>query len=173
MIQDEIKSNNKLIAEFMGYVYFEPDVLVDYSNCGGIEDKVDVYSKVPIEIKDYGEGQKYFKRLPNPDFGNENTTRWRSDLEELDWDTLNSGNYLTNLRYHNSLDSLIDVVNKIKELKYPIMIYQSHIQNTVEIYELNSRHHIIRESSTKLRINELLFKAIVGFIKCYNEINKK
>lgn len=112
MTEQEIKSNNKLIAEFMGYVYFEPDVLVDYSDCGGIYDKVDVYSKVPIEVKDYGEGQKYFKKLPNPDFGNENTTRWRSDLEELDWDTLNSGNYITDLKYHYSWDSLMPVVHK-------------------------------------------------------------
>ena len=54
-------------------------------------------------------------------------------------------------------------------MKYPIMIYQSHIQNTVEIYDLDSNHYIIRESSTMLKPIELIWLAIVNFIKIYNK----
>lgn len=112
-MENQVEKNNRLIAEFMGYTYFESGVLIDNSDCGGIYDATDVYSKVPIEVNDYPEDeQKYFKKLPNPDFGNENSTRWASNIEELGWDTLNWDKYITNLKYHESWDWLMPVVQK-------------------------------------------------------------
>ena len=72
---------------------------------------------------------------------------------------------------HQDWNLLMNVVDKIKELKYPIYIYQSHIQNTVEIFQLNnSKSYLIRESSTKLEPIKLLYNAIVEFVEFYNEI---
>lgn len=115
-MENQIEKNNRLIAEFMGYIYFEPDVDIDYSDIGGMYEKFNVYSKVPIEVNDYPEdNQKYFKSFPNPDFGKEKPEHWASNIEELDWDTLNSGNYLTELKYHESWDWLMPVIKKAFE----------------------------------------------------------
>lgn len=73
------------------------------------------------------------------------------------------------LVYHSSYDSLMFVVNKIKELKYPVMIYQSHIQNTVEIYKLgNGQSYIVRVSDTLSTTLQILWSAVVDFIEYYN-----
>jgi hypothetical protein len=78
------------------------------------------------------------------------------------------------LMYHASMDELIPVMDKIKEMKFPMMMYQSHIQNTVEIYDIDKQHYIIRESDTRSSILKLTWKAIVEFIEFYNEkINKQ
>lgn len=72
---------------------------------------------------------------------------------------------------HQDWNLLMKVVDKIKELKYPIYIYQSHIQNTVEIFQLsNNKSYLIRESSTKLEPIKLLYNAVVEFVEYYNEI---
>lgn len=113
-MENQIEKNNRLIAEFMGYIYFEPDVDIDSSDIGGMYEKKNVYSKVPIEVNDYGD-QKYFKSFPNPDYKNENNPKWNPDIEKLDWDTLNSGQYLTELKYHESWDELMPVIKKAFE----------------------------------------------------------
>ncbi len=77
------------------------------------------------------------------------------------------------LMYHSSFDEMIPVINKIKEMKYPMMIYQSHIQNTVEIYELDRKHYIIRESDTRSSVTALTWTAIVEFIKIHNKTDGK
>jgi len=109
---ENIIVNNALIAKYMGYIYFEPNVLVDYSDCGGIYDSINVYSKTPIEVNDYGDGQKYFANVPNPDYKNENNPFWNSNLEKLNWCTINSVNYIHDLKYHESWDWLMPVVQK-------------------------------------------------------------
>lgn len=75
------------------------------------------------------------------------------------------------LKYNTSWDELMPVVKKIKILKYPIYIYHSHIQNSVEIFKLKEGgkdSKIVRESSTTKEPIELLWEAIVGFIEYYN-----
>ena len=105
------KPNKKLIAHFMGYTYFEPDVLVDYSLCGGIYDKVDVYSKVPIEIRDYGDEERYFA---------------------YDWDVLNSGQFLTEPTYHSCWNSIMEVLDKISKLDLKEFCYEWDSHNGKE-----------------------------------------
>ncbi len=73
------------------------------------------------------------------------------------------------LKYNSSWDWLMPVVNKIKELKHPIYLYQSHVQNTVEIFEMKNDHYIIRESDTMGEPIMVLWKAIVQFIKMHNK----
>jgi len=110
MTEKEILEGNRKIAAFMGYIYFEPGVLIDYSDCGGIYDSVNIYSKTPILVKDYGDGEKYFADVPNPDYKNNNNPKWNSSLETLNWATLNE--YITELKYHESWDWLMPVIKK-------------------------------------------------------------
>jgi hypothetical protein len=113
MTKEEIKKGNKTIAEFMGYVYFERGVRMDVGDCYKDWQDVDVYSRVPIEVDDYPEDkQKYFKDLPNPDFGNEESKRWASNIEKLSWGTLNWDNYKTKLTYDCDWNELMPVVQK-------------------------------------------------------------
>jgi len=162
----DTKEGNKLIAEFMGYKYFEPDVLIDFSDCGGIYDAIDVYSKVPIQVNDYGDGGKYFKRLPNPDYKNENSPKWNPDIEELDWDTLNHREYIYDLKYHYYWDELMPVIKKCWESKSPTdgTPFGFHKSDRIES-----------------RINPNLFfgnriedayNEVVGFIEWYNKEEK-
>lgn len=110
MIKLTQEEGNAIIAKFMGYEYYEPGVLVDYSDCGGIYDSVNVYSKTPILVDDYGDGQKYFADVPNPDYKNNNNPKWNRDLETLSWATLNE--YITELKYHDSWDWLMPAIKK-------------------------------------------------------------
>ena len=109
---ENIIVNNALIAKHMGYIYFESGVLIDNSDCGGIFDVIDVYSKTPIQVDAFDGGQKYFSDVPNPDYKNENNPHWNNELETLAWSTLNSANYIHDLKYHSSWDWLMPVVHK-------------------------------------------------------------
>jgi hypothetical protein len=76
------------------------------------------------------------------------------------------------LQFNKSWDWIMPVVDKIKELKHPIYLYQSHVQSTVEIFEMKNDHYIIRESDTISKPIEVLFRAVVQFIKFYNKEKK-
>ena len=69
MDEGVIVENNKLIAEFMGYKYYKK-VLLDWSDCGGIYEWTDVFSKIPILTNDYLEDeQRYFQNgFPGKDY---------------------------------------------------------------------------------------------------------
>lgn len=171
--KEQFKEGNRKITEFMGYIYYHKGVDIDTSDCGGIYDRYEIFSKVPILVDEYpNEDQYYFSELPNPDFRNNDNPKWNPDYDKLSWATLNYHSYKTSLEYHTDLNSLNQVVDKIKEMKYPISTYQSHVQNSVHIYDLNSEHYLVRESSTILKPIELLWLAIVNFIKIYNKKNK-
>lgn len=108
---------NKIIAKFMGYIYYHPGVDVDYSDCGGIYNRVEVFSKIPILVNEYPEDdQYYFTELPNPDYGKEEPERWRSDLKTIPWDSIHGKEYTTQLKYDKSWNSLMKVIEKIEEL---------------------------------------------------------
>lgn len=104
----EIVEGNKLIAEFMGYKYFEANV---HDDGGGRMDNV--YSKVPILVEVYDEC-KYFGSLPNPDFKKEKPEKWNPEFGLLGWRTLNWSEHIYGvLKYHTSWDWLMPVVEKI------------------------------------------------------------
>lgn len=170
LTEQQIKEGNRLIAEFMGYIYYEPKVLIDNSDIGGLYESFEVFSKTPIKIDTWDDSdQIYFSKVPNPDYKNDNNPHWNSDIEFLDWDCINE--FKTELVYHKDFNALNEVAEKIKEMKYPIMLYQSHIQNTVEISSMADNYYIVRESSTIFKPIEVLWLAIVNFIKINNKKN--
>lgn len=74
------------------------------------------------------------------------------------------------LEFHSSYDWLMPVVEKIASMKFPINVYFSHIQNCTTVHELRSEAlYLIRESNTIDKPIEILFKAVVEFIKGYNK----
>lgn len=80
------------------------------------------------------------------------------------------------LKYNTSWNELMPVVTKIKKLKYPVYMYQSHIQNSVEIFKLREDgkdSKIVRESSTTKEPIRLLWEAVVGFMEYYNRQNNE
>lgn len=98
---------NRLIAEFMGYIYYEPMVDIDNSDIGGIYDRCEVFSKTPIVVDKYPEDdQYYFSDVSNPNF--------EHDQKMVPWTRLNE--YLTELKYDTSWDWLMPVVQRINEL---------------------------------------------------------
>lgn len=116
MTDKYIKEGNRMIAEFMGYTYYHPGVDIDTSDCGGIYERFEIFSKIPIEVDEYPESdQYYFKEIPNPDYKNENSTRWNSDFEFLGWDTINYSEYIMDLKYHCDWNELMPVCKKIDE----------------------------------------------------------
>lgn len=170
LTEQQIKEGNRLIAEFMEYKYYHKGVDIDYSDIGGLYERFEIFSKTPILVQEYPEDdQYYFASIPNPDFGKQKPKRWNPSIEFLDWGNLNE--YKTELAYHNDFNALNEVSEKIKEMKHPIMLYQSHIQNTVEISSMADNYYIVRESSTILKPIEVLWLAIVNFIKIYNKKN--
>jgi hypothetical protein len=160
---ENIIVNNALIAKYMGYIYFESGVLIDNSDCGGIFDVIDVYSKTPIQVDAFDGGQKYFSDVPNPDYKNENNPHWNNELETLAWSTLNSANYIHDLKYHSSWDWLMPVVEKIEKMDYGFKM----CRKVVEVY-VDSTKEVILKTKESCRF-ESLFKAVVEFIKWYNE----
>jgi hypothetical protein len=73
--------------------------------------------------------------------------------------------WVTAKEYHTSWDYLSEVIKKIVSLKYPLDIYFSHVQNTCRIYDLKTEHYLVRESDTLHEPIEIVWLAIVEFIK--------
>jgi hypothetical protein len=188
-----MENKNKLIAEFMGYIYFKEKVNVENEWSWDI---LDVYSKIPIEtyyIPEYDE--TYFAMLPNPDYGKENPITWNPDIKHLSWESLNHGEYLTNLKYHESWNWLMPVVEKIESLDLKEYGYQwEGIDGEIEynngsicveieqdrcwIYmnlQLDPFHTFnekTRGISFPTKI-EATYAAVVEFIEYYNELIKQ
>lgn len=147
-----IKDSNKLIAEFMGYPHYKK-VLIDFSDCGGIYDWTDVYSKVPIKVNDYPEDEQCYLE--------------DSFLKE------NYVNLMYNPKYHDSYDWLMPVVEKIETIAHPDSKFP--IEFTVDGKYAASFNEcgfgdyptsFIREyGNTRL---EAVYKSIIQFIKWYN-----
>ena len=188
-----MENKNKLIAEFMGYIYFKEKVNVENEWSWDI---LDVYSKIPIEtyyIPEYDE--TYFAMLPNPDYGKENPITWNPDIKHLSWESLNHGEYLTNLKYHESWDWLMPVVEKIESLdlseygyKWEGLDGETEYNNQnicVEIernqcwiymnLQLDPVHTINVETFNKKCDSKIdaVYGAVVEFIEWYNTISKK
>ena len=76
MTQGEKLEYNKILASFLGYKYFEPNVMVDIGDYFEQYKSCNIFSKTPIllrvEIPDIEFGfpeERYFANVTNPDFG--------------------------------------------------------------------------------------------------------
>jgi len=167
MEQKEKEEGNLLIAQFEGYVYYEADVLADYSDCGGLYEKFEVFSKVPIEVKDYGDGQKYFKDIPNPDYQKAKPIQWNPSRESLGWDTLNGEHYITELKYDFDWNELMRIVEKITMEHESVTIETGNINTYCQIVMAN---HKITNVGTPI---ESTWRTVVDFIKWLNAQNEK
>lgn len=169
MTPQEIKEGNALIAEFLGYKYYKK-VLVDFSDCGGIYDWTDVYSKVPIEVDDYPEDEQCYIKD--------------------DWYEDNYKNYIYNPAYHEDWNQLMKVVEVIENLDlkeegyswndeegthYNFMCISIDIERNscwicVEL-QLDPPYTIshIRTDSKQ----EAVYKAVVEFVKYYKTKNSE
>lgn len=184
----DIQKNNRLIAEFMGYYYYHPGVDIDVSDIGGIYERKEVFSKVPIVVKKYPEDdQYYFGKVPNPDYGKKDKKdiTWRTDREFLDWNSLNYNQYITDLKYHESWDWLMLVVEKIESLKMPVVEGVQHFNmytfiveikeeecqivgrglGNKRVYGANNQHYFKGHVNGKIKAT---YEAVVEFIEFYN-----
>lgn len=149
MIEKEIKEGNKLIAEYMGYVYYHKGVDIDDSDIGGLYTRYEIFSKTPILVDEYEQGdQYYFSQVPNPDFDKETPERWCNDIRTLNWSSLN--HYMTDPEYHSSWDWIMPVCKKILDSEY-----DGHVWAGITSIDL-----------------EKTFKSAVDFINKKNIISK-
>jgi hypothetical protein len=123
MIEENIKLEyNKILAKFLGYKYFEPNVLVDVGdwNFKNYEHN-NVFSKTPILVTihpadmEFGyPEEKYFAKVPNPDFGKTEGNKWRGDLHELSWASLNE--YELDFDASDDWNKIIEIYSKLKQI---------------------------------------------------------
>lgn len=160
MTEEETKSGDRLIAKFMGYIYYHKGIYDEWTEYGGNEYK-EIFSKVPIEVDEH-DGD-YFKEMPNPDFGNNENPKWSPHIETLSWYSLNFGNFIYDLKYHTDLNQLMEVVEHIEKGNYGFKM----CREVVEVYYDDSKE-VILKTKEDCRFNSL-YKAVVEFIKLHNE----
>ncbi len=172
MTKEEIKINNRTIAEYMGYIYYHKGIDVNDDYCGGMYTRTEIFSKVPILSKDYEENdQYYFADVPNPDFGKLTGERkWRDDIETLGWDTINSTKYITDLDYDWNWNSLMPVIDKIEASGYDFDMSKKEgskrkITECRIWYSISNWEDIYNASESRI---EAAYKTVVGFIKWEN-----
>lgn len=122
--QQKTSIQNRLIAEFMGYIHYHPGIDIDYYECGGFYTRKEIFSKVPILAEEYPEDdQYYFATVPNPDYqSSDKSRRWNPQIRYLSWATINGGEYTYDLDYNTNWNSLMKVRDKIEELGYRVII---------------------------------------------------
>lgn len=176
--------NDKLIAKFMGYIYYHPSIDIDYSQYGGMYEKFEVFAKTPILINEC-ENTCYFADVPNPDYkNNDPSAHWRNDLKTLSWSSLNE--YKTELNYSTSWSDLIEVILQIESLGYCTVIsfddktkhscvinYKKSISNNTDIKHERYASYITVEEIGDTKF-ETIYNAVLKFIKKYKIlINEK
>jgi hypothetical protein len=193
MTEKEIFEGNKLIAEFMGYIYYEPNVTIEYEYS---EEIWDVYSKTPILVEGDEHG-KYFCKVPNPDYGNKDSKRWSDTIEKLCWSCINE--HRIDLQYHASWDWLMKVIDKIEDIgenevdsnkNYHFNIGKRHVRVIYDYGSWSIEHSELAKDPEKFKkfdkasecyryhLNygnklETTWFAVVDFIKWYNERHPK
>lgn len=166
------RKKNILIAKFMGLKYYRKGVLIDNSDIGGIYSKVDVYSQVPI--KTFVDGKDvYFSSFKNPDFGNLKSERWNSNIEFLDWDTLNFGKYQLDIKYYENLTLLFEILGAISNLGYDYTInkFGCVISKYSDLLKEDENIAISENPSVDIKIN--IFNAIYDFISYIDSLKTK
>lgn len=154
MTAEEIKEGNKLIAEFLGYKYYKK-VLIDFSDCGGIYDWTDVYSKVPIEVDDYPEDEQcYFKD---------------------GWYFNNIGNFIYNPEYFTNWNELMEVINKIQRTSCIVEMNWALIFSCRICYLGKTKYDKVMnfygDTNENLIPVEAVWVAVIDYIKYYNSKN--
>jgi hypothetical protein len=144
LTKQEITEGNDVIRIFMNYE-FHKQVLVDFSDCGGIYDRIDMYSKVPIEYTEYDEEQIY---LVDGWWGKNSNDFFYKDVNE-------------DCKYNTSWDWLIPVAKKCS----------GHINL---VTEAESEYLFAFAFGINLKLLEMeiegLWQAVVDYIKRYNEV---
>lgn len=154
MTEKDIKEGNRMIAEFMGYTYYHPGIDIDTSDCGGLYERFEIFSKIPIEVDEYPEDdQYYFKDLPNPDYKNKNSTRWNSYLEFLGWNNINRSEFIMDLKYHCDWNELMPVCKKIKEAYFDMRTEMFEGLHSMDI--------------------EQTYNGVIEFLRFFNDPNKE
>ena len=160
MNEQEKLEYNKILAKFLGYEYFEPDVMIDVGDWDfkNYEDH-NVFSKTPILVTIHSADmefgfieEKYFAQVPNPDFDKTEGNKWRSDLQELSWDSLNE--YVLDFDASNDWNKIIEIYSKFEDAKMSDSQYQLWCVVDSEIID------VIRHNKP-----ELAFKALAEYIK--------
>lgn len=152
--------NNKLIAEFMGWVYFEKSKCgIDGYPFGGHEgfEEVSVWVLNPTE-----------KYKQNPcHYHYEYMDGFYKDIDSKE--LFDDYNYDGSLKFHNSWDSLFPVLEKIESLGCIIEItFNFNIQ--CRICKINPKTKTINIYSELYGI-EGVYDCVIQFIKLYNEEN--
>lgn len=169
-MRETIENQNDLIRKFMGFNYHER-VDIDYSECGGIYTRTDVYCKHEIEVNKYPDDNQFYLK----------------DYWTADYDNVIYGK----LKYHSSMDWLLPVISKIESMGYQntisyrhggqgnfheMLFYDIHLDYLSIIAEtfspgIGEEDHIaiawINEAEKKTKL-EAVHRAVVNFIKYYN-----
>ena len=157
----------------MGFIHHEV-VDIDYSDCGGIYTRTDVYSKTPIHAVHYSEHDIHYL--------------------ENDWVPEVGSVIYGELKYDSSFEWIHKVIEKIESLGYYTTIcYRKGGEGNFHqmiILDKNQENNIIAETlyhavdedkniaiawineaekKTKL---EAIYRAVVNFIKYYNHKNE-
>lgn len=152
---EKIKEGNKLIAEFMGYIYTY-EAHEDFSDIGGLYSDVIYYSKEPLEfefIHDDGRGEGV-KNIYEAGKFKDMITTVVGGYGMMDYDN--------SLKYHESWDWLMPVVHKCcdnlrllgfdkrgtwdPKLGYVSEIYVMRLDNPIDKVWLEVVKHIKRYS---------------------------
>ena len=157
---NNIKENNKLIANFMGYKYYHPGVDIDTSDCGGIYERLEMFSTIPIETNEYPKDDQYYVK-------NDYYIKSNGILGNV---------YFHEAKYHSSYDWLMPVLEKIRQIttfSY-INIYNKGITTGCEIRIFNIDNEELFYTYPKLntegqKLIDIVYLAIINFIKWYNE----
>jgi hypothetical protein len=165
MINTGILEGKRIISEFMGYRYVEENVLYDVSDQTWKDfQPVTVYSKTPILLTERDEdGFAYLADVPNPDYGNTTNATdalWNPDLKVINWCSLNE--YLIDLKYDTSWESLMSVVHKIGEIEN-----QADSYFLEELAEFKASKEVTIFNVSIFAPILLVYECVIDFIRWY------
>lgn len=163
---ENIKENNRKIADFMGYTYYHSGIDIDDGTVGGIYDRFEIFSKTPILAEEYTEDdQYYFASVPNPDYLKSGKTVWQKDLKSLSWTSLNE--YIYDVKYHEEWNWLMPVSKKIKEI-----IIDRYYGKAPHMYsDIISAENELECALMNVDFKEI-YNSIIQFIDAYNYNNR-
>lgn len=139
-------SDNERIARWMGFKFHEI-ADIDYSDCGGIYTRKDVYSKVEIPMDKYYDADQFYIRDED----------WAPEIGDVIYGTL---------KYDTSWEWLMPVVQKIERIKGVHCVIS---EVGCDIYFFGNG--IYAREETKIKT---VYKAVLEFIEWHEsqETNK-
>lgn len=138
--------DDKIIAYFDGYIHYHKGVDIDMVDCGGIYKKMEVFSRVPIDVEDYKD-QVYLKD---------------------GWWSKNGKNFSFTLKYKTDWNVLMPVCLKAKLIlqEYKQVVTEEDGELFKECIDLVSD---IKAKAMGFEI-EPVYEALVKFIKWHNDV---